>query len=744
MAPALAHPGLLATGLGLVLVPILIHLFFRRRHRVVRWAAMDFLLAALRKQKRRIEVENLLLLLIRCLAVALFALAVARPAVEAASLNPFAGRARSVVLVLDTSASMGARVTGRTSLDRAREQAFRLLVEMPESHVVTVVVTRDDLAGGIPNVLLESASPARARERVDKHLHLSYGATDLAETFRLVRSRLEKLDGDKAVVFLTDLQARDFLNAEGARREDLHRALRGLGGDAPPPPVTLFDAGQPDTANVAVTEFTVDAGREAFADTPLGLTATLVNFGAAEASGTLSLFLQRSQEGGWEKRESRRVALRPSLGLGDPVRHAQDFYVTLPKGSEGPTRLRVLFDVDSGPSDRLDLDNERFLALRVKPPVRFLPVSSFSRALDLLRDTDVSPIIDFHEPIRPESLGTQDLARVDVILWADADAHGLDDSWSKSIEDFVRRGGGLLAYLGDGAQPEIINRFFFKERGLGLFPMLLDEGRAPSIAEGETPWVIDTAKCANHPLFAEVGDEWTGRTAILRFRGVREYAPASVVARYDTPEGDPAVLEHRLGRGRVVVVTTTPDERWFRLNGSLLPAILFFNAAHYLVAEDPSHANVTVGTPLRIPLAPGSKRVQVEPPEAAGGATEEEVKGTDEPFLVPGTAYPGFYRVTVKGTNPGSSLPMEESHVACANLDATEGDLRRIPATDLDRLFRDTSLRVASESDAVAPQRGQDRDSELSRSLLGGVAILLVAELLLAWRFGARRRAVEA
>ncbi len=744
MAPALAHPGLLATGLGLVLVPILIHLFFRRRHRVVRWAAMNFLLAALRKQKRRIEVENLLLLLLRCLAVALFALAVARPAVEAAALNPFAGRARSLVLVLDTSASMGAKVTSRSSLDRAREQAFRLLVELPDSSAVTVVATRDDLAGGIPNVLLESATPARARERVDKHLHLSYGAADLAETFRLVRSRLDKLEGEKAVLFLTDLQARDWLNADGGRREDLHRALRSLGGDGIAPPVSVFDVGLPEISNVSLTEFTVDAGREAFADTPLGLTATLVNFGALEATGTLSLFLQRSQEGGWEKRESRRVVLRPSLGLGEPIRSAQDFYVTLPKGSEGPTRLRTQFDVDSGPSDRLDLDNERFLALRVRPPVRFLPVTTFSRALGLLRDTDVSPIIDFLEPIRPESLGAQDLSRVDVLLWADADAHGLDEAWSKSIEDFVRRGGGLLAYLGDGAQPEIINRFFFRERGLGLFPMLLDEGSAPSVPEGGTPWVIDTAACASHPLFAEVGDEWTGRTEILRFRVVREAPPASIVARYDTPDGDPAVLEHRLGRGRVLVVTTTPDERWFRINGSLLPAILFFNAAHYLVAEDPSHANVTVGMPLRIPLAPGSRRIHIEPPEAAGGATEEEVKSTDQPFLVPGTAYPGFYRITVKGMNPGSSLPVEEVHVACANLDASEGDLRRVPPAEIDRLFRDTSLRLATDSETVVPERGQTGGAEVSRSLLGGVAVLLLVELLLAWRFGARRRAVEA
>ena len=70
--------GALLWGMGAVSVPIVIHLLNKRRFQRVRWAAMEFLLSAQKKNKRRVRVEHLLVLLLRCLAMALLALAVSR------------------------------------------------------------------------------------------------------------------------------------------------------------------------------------------------------------------------------------------------------------------------------------------------------------------------------------------------------------------------------------------------------------------------------------------------------------------------------------------------------------------------------------------------------------------------------------------------------------------------------------------------------------------------------------------
>ena len=53
----LIHPGLLWTGLGLASVPLIIHLLNRRRVRRRDWAAMTWLLAAMKRHQRRLRLR---------------------------------------------------------------------------------------------------------------------------------------------------------------------------------------------------------------------------------------------------------------------------------------------------------------------------------------------------------------------------------------------------------------------------------------------------------------------------------------------------------------------------------------------------------------------------------------------------------------------------------------------------------------------------------------------------------------
>ena len=116
-------------------------------------------------------------------------------------------------------------------------------------------------------------------------------------------------------------------------------------------------------------------------------------------------------------------------------------------------------------------------------------------------------------------------------------------------------------------------------------------------------------------------------------------------------------------------------------------AVIFFNAAHYLVAEDPALRNVLVGRTLRFPLPPTARQVVLEPPAESGGRTEEPIDDPSVDYVLSQTAFPGFYRVTVRGGR----------------------------------------LEVSQD--------------ELSRGLLAAVAVLLLLELVLAGSFGTRRRA---
>ena len=107
-------------GLGAASLPLLIHLFFRRRPRPLAFPAFEFVLRARRQTERRLKLRKLLLFLARTLVLAAVALALARPRAERpeAAAAVAAGPAATVIL-LDASGSMGCRLGGETAL-RAR------------------------------------------------------------------------------------------------------------------------------------------------------------------------------------------------------------------------------------------------------------------------------------------------------------------------------------------------------------------------------------------------------------------------------------------------------------------------------------------------------------------------------------------------------------------------------------------------------------------------------------------------
>src|SRR6476660_5185911 len=98
------NPGYLALAAALISVPIIIHLINRMRFRRIRWAAMEFLLKAQKRNRRRLIIEQLLLLALRCLLVALAGLLVLR--FVGFSWADFASKQGMHIIVVDESLSL--------------------------------------------------------------------------------------------------------------------------------------------------------------------------------------------------------------------------------------------------------------------------------------------------------------------------------------------------------------------------------------------------------------------------------------------------------------------------------------------------------------------------------------------------------------------------------------------------------------------------------------------------------------
>src|SRR5437588_4026334 len=117
---------MLQFGIAAASVPILIHLLNRRKFREMPWAAMRFLLAAIRKNQRRIRIEQWLLLAVRTLIILLVVMAMAKPFLESLGVV-IAGRRVHRVLVLDASLSMGYSSGGTSRFEQAKALAARLV-----------------------------------------------------------------------------------------------------------------------------------------------------------------------------------------------------------------------------------------------------------------------------------------------------------------------------------------------------------------------------------------------------------------------------------------------------------------------------------------------------------------------------------------------------------------------------------------------------------------------------------------
>src|SRR5579872_6437417 len=119
--------------------PLLIHLLNRRRFRVVPWAAMDLLREAVSRNRRMLQLRDLLLLALRTLCILLFALALARPVISPAAGAGNPNEPVHAVLLVDNSLSMGYQRLSGTLLDEARRRLDGFLERLPLGSRISVV-----------------------------------------------------------------------------------------------------------------------------------------------------------------------------------------------------------------------------------------------------------------------------------------------------------------------------------------------------------------------------------------------------------------------------------------------------------------------------------------------------------------------------------------------------------------------------------------------------------------------------
>ncbi|ACG75603.1 conserved hypothetical membrane protein [Anaeromyxobacter sp. K] len=711
------NPALL-WGLLAAAIPLVVHLFFRRRPRPTPFPAIDFVLRARRETQRRLRLKKVLLFTARTLLLAAIAAAIARPRAEqpGEAAQAVARGPRATAIVLDASGSMRYRLGNRPLFDRARADALGALASLSPEEPATAVVC----GAGAPQAEAPSFDRAAVR-RVLERAQASAAYSDLSAcvgaALRALASAKAQEGLPKRLVVATDLAASAW------RLDGPAPAVEGPQG-AVRPEVSVLDAargaGLPNHAVV---------GLEAEPDPAAGprgyrVTALLANHAAAPLKDAPLLL---------------------TVGTGPAAKTPIRAFTEVPAG--GATRKSLLHAFAEGgpavvqvslPEDGLPDDDARALAVVVPREVRALVVDGAPSPVKYRDEAYFveSALASPASPVRPtlvdaEAFPRADLSRFDVVFLLNVRTLG---GRAAELSRFVEAGGGLFVSLGDQVDPELYGR----ELG-PLLPMPLHVEKTAG-ARGDPAGALRAARFAevawDHPaLSIFTGDAREGllgvRTAryMLAKPGARGAAP-QVLMTFD--DGAPALVEARRGRGRVLLFTSSADRDWtdWPIRTSFLPAMQRF--AGYLAGalEERREPPSVVGARRKLRLGQGEALVALIGPdgrERSRAELEREGLTEEKPGVVElSPAEPGLWQVKIAA---GGQQRVEPRLAFAVAFDPRESDTRRLEPSELTAWFGGAA-HARVDGDA---RRAGERQLPLWSILLAlGVAAFFLEGLLLA------------
>ncbi|MBT9557704.1 MAG: BatA domain-containing protein [Myxococcales bacterium] len=703
-------PGLL-WGMLAGLIPVLIHLIQRKRAKVHEFAAMEFLLGMNKAVARRYRLRELLLLALRVLLIAAIPFSFAKPFLTSdVAASPGSGTPTSVVIVIDPSASMSARLDGEALLDRAVDRARALIGDLRADSDAAIVLAE---------------SPAKAlttRLTYDRTLLQSVlgsivpsaGRADLAGALRIAEQILVEASHERReVAVFTDLQATEW---EGLGRPwSLERTPR----------VSLIDVRDGDAPeNAAVTKVVAEPVPGMPRDVRVDVTIRNDRRTNLEDVVTVNLGTR-----------SAKSALK--LGAGETV--TKTFTLRLPESGLAAGTAEI------GP-DELLLDNSRTFVVDVGRRISVLVVNGAPRgvphrdetfflkaALQPGRDVPSRTVATI---IRSDELGPAQLATSHVVVLANVE--GLDDAQVKALRSFVESGGGLFISGGDNVTADGWSG------ALGELSPLPIRGIQDVSREPVHIGTVNT----QHPMltaFDAIPDAslFSARVKKYLLLAPSPEAKTTVLAAYT--DGSPALVERLLGQGRVVLFTTTLDRDFTDLpfKTSYLPFVQ--QIVEYLGSrlEGPRSRDLVVGEAQAIPATDGVRQVEVTRPDGHTFRFEgADLAGGDLRFR--DTRLVGIYRVTQRRNAPadgdgaagaGTASPERLDSAFAVGLDPRESALLAADPEALARSLAGAEAHAGAEAGDARPLRSADeRKSDLWPLVLAALLFVLVFETWLGFR----------
>jgi hypothetical protein len=496
-------------GLAAAAAPLVIHLLNRQRYRLLDWAAMDFLLEAASRSRSLLQLRDVLLLLLRTAAVALFGLAVARPYFASRAGATAGGGAVHAVLVIDNSLSMGRERLGGDGttqlLDDARARAKEFVGRLPPGSRISVLPLCGP-AGSFsfdPRRSVEDAAEAIDAIKVVDRAGPASLAIDMASRALALAPDLQ----DKRVVFIGDQQGVNW----PADASTLAAVGEGAaeGTEARSDGMQVVSVRPPDSDNTWVESLRLEDGIGDL-EAPARFTAVVRHQGTAPRTGVQATL---SIDGADVATEM--VDLDPGQSRELLFSHQFD----AAPSADRPALATVQVSL---PPDRLPGDDSRCI---VVPVVASLPVVFADQfgsggeqprlnrygetrhlrrllAPVVARSADTKALVDVRH-VRLEQVDRDLLADVRLAVIAGVRAPG---DVVPVLREFVEQGGRLVIAAGADFDVEEWNSAGWAD-GAGILPLPLTGtvGRLPDEADELRPFMLDWRSMKDQSLFRVPG-----------------------------------------------------------------------------------------------------------------------------------------------------------------------------------------------------------------------------------------------
>lgn len=756
------HPGYAWSwaAAALIAAPIIIHLLNRLRYRRVRFAAMEFLLASEKRNKRRILIEQLLLLAARVALVLLAILLIGRFTADASVLDLFQEALAHHVVLLDDSGSMWDRTGEESAFDRAQKIVQRLAAEGAnqtgtQKFTLLLLSRPTETVAGLAERNIDQSLLTDLTTYLED-LRCTYRRLPLADGLAAAKARLlDDRSAAKYLHLLSDYREADWLDdkAAVATLQELDRAEVT---------VNLVRTVAETHDNVAVTRLTGDL-QAAARGVPVAFQVEVSNTGPRAIS---DVRLTVAADG-----SRLPVTIEfPSVPAGESV--TQDFYSVFEQADRHT--LSVALEPDA-----LDQDNTRYLALDVPQEIPVLVIDGTpdrmqgQYVVDAIADsvgrnrvlTGVAAVLEGPDYLRKYPLDQfQSIVLINVPQ--------IPEDGVVALERYVSGGGGLAWYLGDLVQTEFYNTRL-QQAGRGIFPVQLastwrtlphdPSRREADVLPSEHP-LLKVLTASESLLLQYVtinawipvdADWWAGD----------EGKPASLTTVASLRTRDPLIFEHVYGpkQSRIVTFLTAagplflpsepgqPERMWTNWasdeNSAISFLVLQLELQKLIGRKDRLPPLQTVGEPIVRTFSPSEYRAEVEITTPDNRATQitaaplptpqrTTTSGSDAaaaPVLQAvyrETDEPGVYTVQMLRQDGAAEIsllacnvPVEESRLAVA----TDEQLRRQLGET-----QHIEIRAADSEDWL---RVDAPGNELRTPLLVALLVLLVLEQFLSYRF---------